>query len=62
MYGYIYTYNHYCAYLLAGICMFQETLQLGALLEVIIFQSHPDISPRVPVTRKSSVVTMHATS
>lgn len=49
-------------YLLAGICIFQEILLLGALFDVTTFQSHPDISPRVPVTRKLSIESMHATS
>lgn len=55
-------YSFTLAYLLAGICTFQEILLLGALFDVTIFQSHPDISPRVPVIRKFSTESMHATS
>lgn len=35
--------------------MVHDTLLFGALLEVTIFQSHPHISPEVPVTKKLSV-------
>lgn len=42
-------------YLSAGICTVQETFIFEALLDVTTFQSHPDISPAAPVTKKLSV-------